>query len=482
MNLDMDEQRCYFDISIDGKETGRIVFKLYNKIVPRTCYNFMQLCEGSDKVGKITGKKLCYQGSTIHRVVKDFMIQGGDFSHNDGTGGESYYDGTFEDENFDIKHDKPFILSMANRGPNTNGSQFFITTQPFPKGDGNHVAFGEVIDGFNVVRCIEQLKVGNNDRPKADVVITKCGRLVLVEKEKRDKHHSKGEEKGVKRSEKKESKSEKNQFFSSIKPEDLPELPPTRNFLDRGSPRRDNERSERLSRNSSSRPYYNYGGVTVKGRGTPRYRTDDSVPQHIRYEEDRKISLEDAQKKKETEIVRKRTFNSRRSPSPSNRKREISSNPATNIPIVNSESDEDEPMEIDASNIVAEHIRSPHFNIQRNASNPRPEPIKRQRADDHGNSKMIFKRRNPDDFSSPEMKPRRRHKSKKDSMERSPIHKLATTSVSGTPPVSGMMKSRRDKRETRNYHRAGKTRHRYEYRQNSHSPLKSSRSPSPKRL
>uniref|UniRef100_A0A914YV24 peptidylprolyl isomerase n=1 Tax=Panagrolaimus superbus TaxID=310955 RepID=A0A914YV24_9BILA len=353
MSTDLDEQRCYMDISIDGKEQGRIVFKLFNRIVPHTCYNFMQLCEGSEKLGSTTGKKLCYQGSTFHRVVNGFMIQGGDL----GSGGESYNGGTFKDENFDIKHDKSYILSMANCGPDTNGSQFFITTQPNPELDGKHVAFGEVIDGIDVVCCIEKLKVGKNNRPMADVVITKCGRLILVEKEKRrDKHRSKSEEKAVKRREKKESKKEKDQYFSSIKPEDLPELPPTRNFLDRGSPKRDMVRSERSPRHSSSRRRYDYDGIKVKGRGIARYcPTDSSDLPHWSYEERRKISQKDAaeiiaNEKKIAEVGRKRK-SVRKSPSSRENSVESVSNKRPSTSGGGRNDDED------TSNIVAEHIR-----------------------------------------------------------------------------------------------------------------------------
>ncbi|TMW41107.1 hypothetical protein DOY81_013812 [Sarcophaga bullata] len=118
--------RCFFDISLGGLPIGRIVFELYNDVAPKTAENFRCLCTGEKGTGLVTGKHLHYKNVIFHRVVKDFMIQSGDFSAGNGTGGESIYGGTFEDESFSIKHDRPFLLSMANRGKNTNGSQFFM--------------------------------------------------------------------------------------------------------------------------------------------------------------------------------------------------------------------------------------------------------------------------------------------------------------------------------------------------------------------
>lgn len=117
--------RCFFDVKF-GLHSGRIVFELFADKVPKTCSNFRFLCSGEKGIGKTTDKPLYYKNVIFHRVVKDFMIQGGDFSNGNGTGGESIYGGTFEDEGFHFKHDKPFLLSMANRGKNTNGSQFFM--------------------------------------------------------------------------------------------------------------------------------------------------------------------------------------------------------------------------------------------------------------------------------------------------------------------------------------------------------------------
>ncbi|KAF7245743.1 NK-tumor recognition protein [Varanus komodoensis] len=121
-----DRPQCFFDIEINREPVGRIIFQLFSDVCPKTCKNFLCLCTGEKGIGKTTEKKLCYKGSTFHRVVKNFMIQGGDFSEGNGKGGESIYGGYFKDENFILKHDRAFLLSMANRGKHTNGSQFFI--------------------------------------------------------------------------------------------------------------------------------------------------------------------------------------------------------------------------------------------------------------------------------------------------------------------------------------------------------------------
>nr|CAD7413998.1 unnamed protein product [Timema poppensis] len=118
--------RCFFDIEVGGLPMGRVVFELFSDVCPITCENFRALCTGEKGVGKVTGKPLHYKGIIFHRVVKDFMVQGGDFSVGNGTGGESIYGGTFADENFEMKHESSFLLSMANRGKDTNGSQFFM--------------------------------------------------------------------------------------------------------------------------------------------------------------------------------------------------------------------------------------------------------------------------------------------------------------------------------------------------------------------
>lgn len=168
--------RVFFDIAVGGVNKGRVAFELYNDIVPKTAENFRALCTGEKGVGA-SGKPLHYKGSSFHRVIKSFMIQGGDFTMGNGTGGESIYGEKFEDENFEKIHDKPFLLSMANAGPGTNGSQFFVTTVPTPHLDKKHVVFGEVINGKSIVRHIENLKTQSGDKPWHDATIIDCGEL-----------------------------------------------------------------------------------------------------------------------------------------------------------------------------------------------------------------------------------------------------------------------------------------------------------------
>ncbi|KAF7557201.1 hypothetical protein G7046_g6114 [Stylonectria norvegica] len=168
--------RVFFDVSVGGKPVGRITMELYADLVPKTAENFRSLCTGEKGLGK-SGKPLHYKGSIFHRVIKQFMIQGGDFTAGDGTGGESIYGEKFEDEAFEKKHTKPFLLSMANAGPNTNGSQFFVTTVATPHLDGKHVVFGEVLNGKSIVRQIENLSTQSGDKPAKEALIADCGQL-----------------------------------------------------------------------------------------------------------------------------------------------------------------------------------------------------------------------------------------------------------------------------------------------------------------
>ena len=166
--------RVFFDITIGGNPAGRIEFELFAD-TPRTSENFRALCTGEKGMGR-AGKPLHFRGSMFHRIIPQFMIQGGDFTRGNGTGGESIYGEKFRDENFNRRHTEPGMLSMANAGPHTNGSQFFITTVPCPWLDGKHVVFGRVTSGIEIVRQLEALG-SQSGAPRTPAGIANSGQL-----------------------------------------------------------------------------------------------------------------------------------------------------------------------------------------------------------------------------------------------------------------------------------------------------------------
>ncbi|XP_037078725.1 peptidyl-prolyl cis-trans isomerase G-like [Pollicipes pollicipes] len=351
--------RCFFDLELDGVPLGRVVFELFSDLCPITAENFRALCTGEKGLGQNTGKPLHYQHVKLHRVVKDFMIQGGDFSAGNGTGGESIYGGTFDDENFELEHDQPFLLSMANRGKNTNGSQFFLTTQPAPHLNGVHVVFGHVVSGQEVVTQVESVSTDNKSRPLQDVRIARCGELVLQTKQKEKKKKKKRDRsasseaeersKKKKKHDKKEKKAKKAKeseapeegevaeeateepagadhplaSTTKIDPDEIPPVPENR-FLDRGGGRagaggdgggessrpreREREGEHRHRERRRSRTEIR-AGKRIKGRGFLRYdpemaRSRSRTPPHWRVAQKRTIKLSDFERIKEQESRR----------------------------------------------------------------------------------------------------------------------------------------------------------------------------------
>lgn len=168
--------RVFLDVDIDGQRLGRIVIGLYGQVVPKTVENFRALCTG-EKGKSASGVKLHYKGTPFHRIISGFVIQGGDIVHRDGKGYESVYGGTFPDENFKIKHSHAGVVSMVNSGPDSNGSQFFITTVKTSWLDGEHVVFGKVVQGMDTVFAIEGGAGTYNGKPRKKVVIADSGEI-----------------------------------------------------------------------------------------------------------------------------------------------------------------------------------------------------------------------------------------------------------------------------------------------------------------
>ncbi|KAJ8664210.1 hypothetical protein QAD02_010812 [Eretmocerus hayati] len=296
--------RVFFDIEVGGLPIGRITFELYADVCPKTAENFRALCTGEMGLGLSTGKPLCYRGIVFHRVVKNFMIQGGDFTVGNGTGGESIYGETFKDENFIYKHDKPFLLSMANRGKDTNGSQFFITTQPSPHLDDIHVVFGQVVSGQDVVSHIEGLPVDKKSRPLQDAKVVNCDSESEKSRKKKSKKKkwSESEDNGVPEQKKNKVDDLPHPLVSitKIDPDEIPEVPANR-FLYRAGPANNgNQRTFVQGRRRNYRK--DPAGRVLKGRGVCRYRSFSRsrsrslTPPHWKEAQQKMIKISDLQK------------------------------------------------------------------------------------------------------------------------------------------------------------------------------------------
>ena len=172
--------RAYIDIEMNGEKLGRIVFGLFGEVAPKAVENFVALCQCDRGKGKITGKDLCYKGSKIHRVIPNFIVQGGDFTKGDGTGGESIWGGYFEDESFQVKHNRRYMLSMANSGKeNTNRSQWYINTVKTQWLDGKDVVFGMVLSGKDVITAMERSGT-QGGVPQGNIIIADSGSLPVT--------------------------------------------------------------------------------------------------------------------------------------------------------------------------------------------------------------------------------------------------------------------------------------------------------------
>merc|ERR1712050_469497 len=206
-------ERVFMDFQHKKINLGRIVIELFSDIVPITCKNFIALCTGENGLAKSTNIPLCYRHSVVHRIIPGFVVQGGDFTLGNGRGGDSIYPGgQFDDEKLGIlKHEKSMYVSMANSGPNSNGSQFFITLAPTPHLDGKHQIFGRVIKGEEVVLGFQQIEL-SGEKPVDDLVIVNCGQMVRkqdVKKGSSDSDSSDSEDEKKKKKKKKKDKKKK---------------------------------------------------------------------------------------------------------------------------------------------------------------------------------------------------------------------------------------------------------------------------------
>ncbi|KAK0193625.1 cyclophilin-like domain-containing protein [Armillaria mellea] len=265
--------RVFMDLAVDGHPLGRVIFELFSDTAPKTSENFRALCSGEKGVSS-SGVPLYYKNSILHRCIKDFMIQGGDFTKRNGTGGESIYGSMFLDEDLTRPLDSEALLCMANRGPNTNGSQFFITLRECPHLNGKHVVFGKVIRGYDdVVKKIVDVPVDAKDRPTTPVTITSCGELELRKKQPSKRDRSISEEK--------ENESHRKRFHQR-------------------SLSTDSDPSRR--RRKSSKPKKRTSEDTKKDETTPLQETEEEYDARLEREENERIA---EQRRKELERIKR---------------------------------------------------------------------------------------------------------------------------------------------------------------------------------
>ncbi|KAG0708116.1 cyclophilin-like domain-containing protein [Suillus ampliporus] len=296
--------RVFFDFAIGTESVGRVIFELYNDTAPKTAENFRALCTGEKGLSAVSERPLYYKNSIIHRSIRDFMIQGGDFTKRNGTGGESIYGSVFPDEDLTRPLESEGLLCMANKGPNTNGSQFFITLRDCPHLNGKHVVFGRVIRGYDeVVKKFAAVPVDEKDRPQHPIVIVNCGELELKRKAEapqesnaeipsRRRHSSRSRSQSSDRDrtpQKKKSKRRKHESNEGgntddeVRKQDDEKVPnprqETEEEYDARLEREEQERLEeakrreleRIKRKYESTPPAAEGGVRFKGRGRMKF-------------------------------------------------------------------------------------------------------------------------------------------------------------------------------------------------------------------
>ncbi|KAG2149020.1 cyclophilin-like domain-containing protein [Suillus bovinus] len=294
--------RVFFDFAIGTEPAGRVIFELYNDTAPKTAENFRALCTGEKGLSAVSERPLYYKNSIIHRSIRDFMIQGGDFTKRNGAGGESIYGSAFPDEDLTRPLESEGLLCMANKGPNTNGSQFFVTLRDCPHLNGKHVVFGRVIRGYDeVIKKLAAVPVDEKDRPQHPIVIVNCGELELKRKVEayqesnaeipsRRRHISRSRSRSLGRdrsTQKKKSKRRKHESRADPKTDDegrknddesVPRQETEEEYdarLEREEQKRLEEAKrrelERIKRKYESTPPVSEGGVRFKGRGRMKF-------------------------------------------------------------------------------------------------------------------------------------------------------------------------------------------------------------------